>query len=72
MVLVSGGAATEPARAVDRDRSVVGAFADVAELVGGLPPHRTVAGAAPGDRVRDLVEENLMDFVVVPVAGEVP
>ncbi len=49
----------------------MGALAYVAELARGSEPFAAVRSAGTGDRVRHLVQQNLVDLVVVEPRGEI-
>src|SRR6185312_11101237 len=71
VVQVAGRAGADPRRELVRDRSVVQSLALVAELCGHTLPFRSVPRVRPRDRVRDLVQQHLVDLVVLVAAGEV-
>jgi len=67
---VTGGARTSPSRAFGGDWSVVRCAAHVAEVSSQFSPPRAMAGARTGECVRDLVQQDLVNAVVVETLGE--
>src|SRR5690606_28627602 len=68
---VPGGTGADPGRELFRGLAVVGGAADVADLSRDPTPRRAVSGAVPGQCVRDLVQQHLMDLVVLESRGEI-
>jgi hypothetical protein len=54
------------------DRAAVQALALVADVAGDPLPHRAVPGIRPGERMRHLVQQHLVDLIVVVPCGEQP
>ena len=65
---VASRAPSNPGRKLFRNGTVVRALADVAEIAGDRPPFRPVPHFRPGKRVRNLVQQHLVDFVIVEPA----
>lgn len=71
IVLVAARTLAYPRRMLVSDFAVVRAAADIPELGGDATPAGAVPGLRPGNRVRHLVEEDLMNLVVLKLRGEV-
>ena len=68
---VARRAAPNPGGELLGNRTIVRALADVTEIPGDCLPLRAVPNLRPGNRVRDLVQEHLMNFVIVETACQV-
>jgi len=65
VVKVPGRAGADPGRKFVGDRSAMKTFSFIAEVVGYLFPLGSVTGARSGNGVRDLMQQDLVDFVIL-------
>jgi len=72
IVDVTCRAGSDPGRELVCDGAIVGALAVVPEPLRNRTPARAVTNPRSGQGVSDLVQEDLMDFVVFVAPGEVP
>lgn len=68
---VTGGAASNPRGKFFRNGTVVGALSDITQIPRDRLPCGSVPDVRSGKGVRDFVQQNLVDFVIVEPARQI-